>query len=46
MKAIKGVSAMRIVLSKDRSCEDTLFTLLHKQLMENNNLSKQDVDTP
>ena len=47
MKAVKGVSAMRIASSGDTTCEDTLFTSLHKQFMDkNNNLSKQDVDTP
>ena len=45
MKAFKGVSAIRIALSEDRACEDTLFASLHKQFMDNNNLSKQDVDT-
>lgn len=45
MKAVKGVSAMRIASSEDRACEDTLFASLHKQFMDKNNLSKQDVDT-
>jgi hypothetical protein len=30
MKAVKGVSAMRIASSEDRACEDTLFASLHK----------------
>jgi hypothetical protein len=45
MKAVRGKSAMRIVLSEDRTCEDRLFASLEKQFMERNNLSKEEVHT-
>jgi hypothetical protein len=45
MKAVSGKSAMRIVMSEDKTCKDRMFASLEKQLMERNNLSKEEVHT-
>jgi hypothetical protein len=41
MKAIRGKSSIRIVLSEDRTCEDGLFASLEKQFMESNNICQR-----